>query len=898
MLERLRFAFDYAIRNMLRDRRRTVFALFSIAAGVATVVALRTLGLMLTDALTSNAQAFLRGDVRVQAGASGALSLFGSAAEELPFSAENLPAINAWAGKNAVEITYRHSVEVVQTAVINDDLAGTPAMALAVFIDPDVYPFYDVIRAEEPRGALLADLFTGPNQAVIARRLANQMGAQVGDRARIGSAETLYTIVGIVPDAAESSFDNFTSVMFSFVYLDRAEQPQFGLAADSASHVFLRLPEGLSQAEAEQMIQRDWPRPAGSTYGRWRIQTAEDTLAVNTVVADVISRFVLLLSLVGLVIGGVGIVNTMLVAVNRRSMEIAVLKTLGLQGGDITRVFLAEALVSGLLGGLVGVLLGFGLSFVARDLGQQAFAVALPWRPYLDPALIGLVLGVVVTMFFSFLPTLMAGRVRPSLVLRQGNIPMVRAGCLPTLFSVALLVVGLGLLADLIIGSYRFDFNLPPFLTPGIAGVLGVFALLGGVFALMWALVWLLGRLPAFRNASLRIAIRGLTTHRSRTAFSLLALIIGMAALGGTLILARSLNMLLYTSISQPMGGNVIVISLPLVTPLVHGRLDDAPGVNGYRDVRFSFNADLERIDDLRNIDRLFDREDPQAEMRQAQLEMLIGTTIYGDPPRGHLIAGRFLTQEDAGQPVITIPYLPELDAAGVGVGSTFTYTIGSGGRRRTVDFEVVGVVAPDTGGSMIPFSLGDSAVQVPFNTVPAPEGMPFDVIIADVEQAAIPQALSSVAAVPGVFVFDISIFDSMISRLMNQLAALPLLVAGLSLFAASALIATTVSLATMERRQQIAMLKAVGVGRWQVLGQLLTENGIVGLTGGIISLLPTALILAAVPALSQGLVTLPAPADLMLLMLALAVIITLIATLLTAWSVSGEKPLNVLRNE
>jgi hypothetical protein len=65
MIKRLRFAFTYALRSLLRSRQRTLFALLSVAAGVSTVVALRSLGLMLTDTLTSNAQAFLRADIRV-----------------------------------------------------------------------------------------------------------------------------------------------------------------------------------------------------------------------------------------------------------------------------------------------------------------------------------------------------------------------------------------------------------------------------------------------------------------------------------------------------------------------------------------------------------------------------------------------------------------------------------------------------------------------------------------------------------------------------------------------------------------------------------------------------------------------------------------------------------------
>ncbi len=895
LLNHLVFAFVYALRNMLRDRQRTAFALFSISAGVATVVALRMLGLMLTDALTTNTQAFLRGDVRVTAGAAEGMrmSLAGSRTD-FAFTTANISKINDWAARNNVQVTYALSSELMQIARIQDERASRPALAMGIFIDPKQYPFYDTIRAEEPRGVLLRDLFDGPNQTVVGRRLANQAKIKIGDQVRIGTAQELYTVKGIVPDSAESTIDNLSGLLFSFAYLDQAYLPQFGLPADAAERAYLKLPENLTPSKAARLLKSEWPRPANRTPW-WTTQTIDEVLKQNSAAADAISRFVLLLSLIGLLIGGVGIINTMLVAVNRRSAEIAVLKTLGLQGTDITLVFLAEAFISGVVGSLLGILLGIALSFITRDLGQQAFAVALPWRLYLDPMLIGLALGVTVTVFFSLLPTLMAGQVRPSLVLRQGNIPMVRAGCLSTLLNLAVLIIGIGLLVDLIIGSARLNLKIPAPLTPGIVGTLAAFILLGIGIAVLWVLVWVLGHLPSFRNPSLRLAVRGLTTHRSRTAFSLLALVIGMTALGSTLILARSLNILLYTSIRDPLGGNLVILPLLPIKELVHIQLDNQAAVNGYRDVRFGQNSRLIAINDKRVYSRqLVTPDDPQSEFRAARLELLLGINVYGNPPRGKLLDGRFLGPDDAGKANMVIPYLPELDALGVKVGTKLTYGRDSGQGSR--DYTVVGIVAPDSSSGLIPFSLSDSAVQVPLNMVNS--STPFDFIIADVKPDAMDDVMGAVATIPGVLVFDVGIFDSLISRILNQLAALPLLVAGLSLFAASALIATTVSLATMERRRQIGMLKAIGVGRWQVLGQLLIENSIVGVAGGVISLLPTVLILLAVPALTQGIVRLPAPADLMAIMLALSVLITLAATLLTAWSASGEKPLNVLRYE
>src|SRR5262245_25336733 len=98
MVKRLKFAITYAFRNMWRNRQRTAFALFSIAAGVATVVALRMLGLMLTDALTSNVRGFLRGDITAETANQGpTVSLLNKGVTRAPFNTQNISQIDAWA---------------------------------------------------------------------------------------------------------------------------------------------------------------------------------------------------------------------------------------------------------------------------------------------------------------------------------------------------------------------------------------------------------------------------------------------------------------------------------------------------------------------------------------------------------------------------------------------------------------------------------------------------------------------------------------------------------------------------------------------------------------------------------------------------------------------------------
>jgi putative ABC transport system permease protein len=925
MIKRLRFAFSYAVRNLLRDRQRTVFALFSIAAGVATVVALRMLGLMITDALTANVRALIRGDIVLQAFAAPRLAFLSGANGDRPefvISERNLPVIQSWAAANNADVTFSLKGDLTQAAVVRNERAGTPSFVQPYFIDPQSYPFYDTIRALEPSNVLLKDLFDGPDQVVLGKRIADQIGAKAGDTIRIGNAKALHTVKGIVADTAENSVNDPSGVfnfVFGFMYLDRAYVASFDLPTGSADRAFVRLPAGANSADLAANIRADWQLRLSNRQGGLRIQTAEDVLASNEFLSNLASRMILLLSLVALVIGGVGIVNTMLVSVNRRASEIAVLKTLGLKGGGVAQIFLIEAILIGAVGSLVGVVLGFLFSFVAQSFGEQAFGIALPWRFQVDPIILGLAMGVAITVIFSILPVLTAGQVRPGLVLRQGSLVLVRAGIIPSLISLIALIVGLGTLVDLIIGDPFSTFgltsgNLPrgasravnriqsiqlP-LPPGILTVLLLFIAFIIILALTWVLVWLLGKLPNFRNPNLRLAIRGLTLHRGRTALSLLALIIGMTALSGTLIMSRSINELLYTTLSGPLGGNVVALPLlPLTDVVVRSRLDTTSGARGYRDIRI-VNSDLRAINgkdarQLRNELRASDpalAESASFEFLFARLDFVIGTAVHKTPTRGKVVAGRLLTPEDSGKRVMTVPYDPLLERLGITVGSTLTYRVDG----QTVTYGVVGLIAPEVSEGFLPFSLGDSATQVPLGSVP--RATPFDIIIADVEPAAVRDAMAVTGAVPGVFVFDVSVFDSFLNRLFSQLAALPLLVAGLSLFAATVLIATTVSLATLERRRQIGILKALGVKRRQALSQLLTENGLVGLVGGIISVLPTLLILQLVPLLTENVIRLPIPVDLILMMLALSILITLFATLLTAWGAASEKPLTVLRYE
>ena len=98
--------------------------------------------------------------------------------------------------------------------------------------------------------------------------------------------------------------------------------------------------------------------------------------------------------------------------------------------------------------------------------------------------------------------------------------------------------------------------------------------------------------------------------------------------------------------------------------------------------------------------------------------------------------------------------------------------------------------------------------------------------------EEALNTVLLELSSLPTVFVLDISYIDSLLQELIAQFSALPTVIGLLSLLAAAAIMANTVLLATLERRKQIGVLKAIGLKGRRVMGILLLENTIIALLG------------------------------------------------------------------
>ena len=124
----------------------------------------------------------------------------------------------------------------------------------------------------------------------------------------------------------------------------------------------------------------------------------------------------LLLALIGsisLVVGGIGVMNIMLVSVVERRREIGVRMAIGAKRRDIQLMFITEAIMLTVFGGIMGIVVGELISFVTAQISSWGFTF------YLLPPLIGFIVSVMVGIFFGYYPALKASQLDPIQTLRS-----------------------------------------------------------------------------------------------------------------------------------------------------------------------------------------------------------------------------------------------------------------------------------------------------------------------------------------------------------------------------------------------------------------------------------------------------------------------------------------------
>jgi len=390
LLELLRLA----LSRLRTSRLRAALTMLGVIIGVASVVALVGVGQGTTSNITTRLASL--GTNLLTISPSG-----GTTAH--PLSLDDADAVAKVDGVAAVAPELQTSVTVtVGTQSTSTSLVGTSA-------DYALVRAYDVWQ-----GSFLTDTAVedGLRVAVLGATTASDLNL---DQTAIGSTISVdglpFEVIGILQPKGGAGFANPDDQ----VLVPLAAVHKYFIGGDDVRTIGVSVAEDADMTAVTNSITallRDRHELSATDTADFQVFNQTQLLDAATSITATLTLLLGGIASISLIVGGIGIMNIMLVSVRERTREIGIRKAVGARGRDILAQFLIEALTLSLLGGLIGIVVGLGVSAL---IGQLAgWGVQLSLSTVVAAVLFSLAVGVV----FGVWPARQAARLDPIQALR------------------------------------------------------------------------------------------------------------------------------------------------------------------------------------------------------------------------------------------------------------------------------------------------------------------------------------------------------------------------------------------------------------------------------------------------------------------------------------------------
>jgi putative ABC transport system permease protein len=226
-----------------------------------------------------------------------------------------------------------------------------------------------------------------------------------------------FTVIGLLERKGQSMMGQDQDDIV-IIPLNTARNKIFGALQGRigrVSSIFIKTKDGADMKEAEDKVRellRQRHRLTGNTPDDFSLRNLTEILQAQEAASKIMAVLLAAVASISLLVGGIGIMNIMLVSVTERTREIGLRLAVGARGKDILSQFLVEAITLSTIGGLIGILLG--------GLGTWLVAELAAWPVQLSVLSIALAVGfsAVIGIFFGYYPARKASSMQPIQALR------------------------------------------------------------------------------------------------------------------------------------------------------------------------------------------------------------------------------------------------------------------------------------------------------------------------------------------------------------------------------------------------------------------------------------------------------------------------------------------------
>lgn len=236
--------------------------------------------------------------------------------------------------------------------------------------------------------------------------------------AMIRVKNTPFQVVGLLSVKGPSSFgrDQDDVVLLPMTIARNQIIGKNELTTDQVGQVYVKFDPSTNLKDAQEEIEtlmRQRRRVKPGEEDNFNVRNLAEFMKARTEVLSTMTYLLAATSITSLVVGGIGIMNIMLVSVTERTREIGLRMAVGGRRRDIMRQFLVEAVTLCLIGGLIGTLLGVGAAYLTATAGQMPVVIS----PYVIVVAMGA--AAATGIFFGFFPARRAAHLNPIEALRS-----------------------------------------------------------------------------------------------------------------------------------------------------------------------------------------------------------------------------------------------------------------------------------------------------------------------------------------------------------------------------------------------------------------------------------------------------------------------------------------------